>query len=246
MTCPRKLEVQAYFDGETDAASSAEVERHLLGCPECVALQDDIAAIRSAMRQVRYHAAGEKLRARVRHALDRESGRTVVRPSPSFWKGAASGIGATALAACLGLFLLLPQQQDEIANDIVTAHVRSLMGAHLVDVASSDHHTVRPWFDGRADIAPPADNFAQQGFQLVGGRLDYVDGRRAAVVVYRHGAHVVNVFAWRSDGAAKPGLHSRNGYTLLAWKSGDLFYCAVSDASVGELQKLEQLMQHTA
>jgi anti-sigma factor RsiW len=245
MTCPRKLDVQAYMDGETDAGTSAEIERHLLGCAECAALQDDINVIRAGMRSVRYHAAGEQLRARVRRDLDRETA-TVIRPSPAFWKGAASGIGATALAACLALSVMWPRPQDVIAHDVVTAHLRSLMASHLVDVASSDHHTVRPWFDGRIDIAPPADDFTQQGFRLVGGRLDYIDGRRAAVVVYRHGAHVVNVFAWKNDGAATPGLHSRNGYTLLAWKKGDLFYCAVSDTSAAELRNLQKLMLHQA
>lgn len=241
MSCPRKLDVQAYLDGESDAPASAEIERHLMGCAECAALAEDIKTIRLGLRQVRYHAAGEALRAKVRRSLDHESGFSVHIPR-AFWNGVFSGIGATALAACLGLFLLWPRAQDQIARDVVDAHVRSLMASHLVDVASSDHHTVRPWFDGRIDIAPPADNFAAQGFALLGGRLDYIDGRRAAVMVYRHGAHVVNVFAWKSDGAATPGEHSRNGYTLLAWQKGDLFFCAVSDASVAELRKLQKLI----
>jgi anti-sigma factor RsiW len=242
MTCPRQLETQAYHDGEMDGASAAAVERHIENCADCTALAADIGTIRDGLRKLPYHAAEQNLRSRIERMLDRENGRSP-RFSRSYWKGAASGFGVTALAASLALFLMLPRPQDEIAHDVVTAHLRSLLENHLVDVASSDHHTVRPWFDGRTDIAPPAEDYAKQGFHLMGGRLDYVDGRRAAVLVYRHGAHVVNVFAWKNDGAATPGLRHQNGYALLAWQKGDLFYCAVSDAAPAELKILAQAMQ---
>ena len=241
MSCPRRLEAQACLDGELDAVSSAAVERHIEGCAECTELRTEIEAIRRLMREeVPYHKAGDLLRARIRRNLDRGAGR--IRPT-GFWKGAASGGAAVALAASLMLLLFQPSTQDEIARDVVSAHLRSLMGTHLIDVASSDHHTVKPWFDGHADVAPPVADFADRGFRLVGGRVDYVHGERAAVVVYRHGAHVVNLFVWRNDGAASPGTRTKNGYNLLAWAKGDLFYCAVSDAAPGELKAFQRLVE---
>jgi len=252
MSCPRQLEVQAWLDDEMDAVSGAALERHIAACEDCARLRSDIEAIRAALQEAPYHRADANFRGRLAAALDRETGQR--KPFgfwPSgfwplgFWNGAASGIGATAMAACLALFLLLPSAQDEIAHDVVTAHLRSLAGNHLVDVVSSDHHTVRPWFDGRADIAPATADFASHGFKLVGGRVDFVHGSRTAVLVYRHGAHVVNVFAWKNDGAARPGLRQKSGYTLLAWQSGDLFYCAISDTSTAELQKLASLIQQS-
>lgn len=244
MSCPRKLEVQACLDGELDAVSSAAVERHVEGCAECAALRAEIETVRYLLRdEAPYHRAGDLFRDRLHNALDREQG---VRRLPAFWKGAASGAAAVAMAATLMLMLFRPSVQDQIAQDVVSAHLRSLMGTHLIDVASSDRHTVKPWFDGHADVAPPVVDHAAQGFTLVGGRVDYVHGERAAVVVYRHGAHVVNLFVWRNDGRASPGARTRNGYHLLAWARGDLFYCAVSDTDPQELKVLQKLIEASA
>jgi anti-sigma factor RsiW len=124
--------------------------------------------------------------------------------------------------------------------------VRSLLGAHLIDVASSNHHVVKPWFAGRTDFSPPVGDYAEQGFPLVGGRLDYVDGRRAAVLVYRHGAHVVNVFVWKDDGSLSAREKDVSGYHILSWKEGGLFFCAVSDMESGELRDLSGLFQKNA
>ncbi len=246
MSCPHRLEVQACFDGELDAVSAATIESHIEGCAECAKLRADLEAVRTVMReQLPYHRADAALRRRIDAALDRERSAWRLHVAP-FWKGAASGGVTVALAASLMLTLLGPTAQEQIASDVVSAHLRSLMGSHLIDVASSNHHTVKPWFSGHADIAPPVENFAQEGFTLVGGRVDYVHGERAAVVVYRHGAHVVNLFVWKNDGAARPGLRTRNGYKLLAWAKGDLFYCAVSDAAPEELKKLQHLVESNA
>ncbi|MDR3527243.1 MAG: zf-HC2 domain-containing protein [Rhizomicrobium sp.] len=242
MSCSRQLEVQAWLDDEMDAVSGAALERHIAGCEDCARLRSDIEALRAALHQAPYHRASQSLRRGLTNALARESGG---RRPLGFWTGAATGMGATAMAACLALFLLLPSAQDEIAHDVVTAHLRSLAGNHLVDVVSSDHHTVKPWFDGRADLAPATADFDKQGFKLVGGRVDYVHGSRTAVLVYRHGAHVVNVFAWKNDGAARAGLRQKNGYTLLSWASGDLFYCAISDTATQDLQSLAHLIKQS-
>ena len=118
-----------------------------------------------------------------------------------------------------------------------------MMSDHLVDVVSSDRHTVKPWFAGHTDVSPPAVDFADQGYQLIGGRADYVDGHRAAVVVYRHGAHVINVFAWTRDDEKLPASASRNGYRFVFWRRGNLNFGAVSDTGPDELLTLVHLVQ---
>ena len=253
MQCAESLRVQAYFDGELDALSAAEVERHSEVCAECRALLQDLDHVRTALRQdLTYASAPPELRARVMRALDEEStvGRprregarlTNWRPRP-FWKGAFSGIGGTAIAAGIAFFVLAPSFINPVLDDLVSAHVRSLMPDHLIDVVSTDKHTVKPWFAGHTDVSPVVADFDQQGYRLIGGRADYFDHQRAAVVVYRHGPHVINVFSWAADRSGLPKNTTRNGYHLAFWKTGNLAYCAVSDTAWDELLGLVRLLQ---
>ena len=163
-----------------------------------------------------------------------------VRP---FWAGALGGAGGTAIAAALALFLLVPRLTNPLPDQLVNAHVRSLMPAHLIDVVSTDKHTVKPWFAGHADVSPVVADFEPQGYRLVGGRVDYLDHQRSAVVVYQHGAHVINVFSWADNRGALPNNMTRGGYHLTFWKTGDLAYCAVSDTGWDELDGLVRLLR---
>jgi len=253
MQCAESLRVQAYFDGELDALSAAEVERHSEVCAECRALLQDLDRVRTALRQdLTYASAPPELRARVMRALDEESTvgsprregarLTSWRPRP-FWKGAFSGIGGTAIAAGIAFFVLAPSFINPVLDDLVSAHVRSLMPDHLVDVVSTDKHTVKPWFAGHTDVSPVVADFDQQGYRLIGGRADYFDHQRAAVVVYQHGPHVINVFSWAADRSGLPKNTTRNGYHLAFWKTGNLTYCAVSDTAWDELLGLVRLLQ---
>jgi len=253
MQCAESLRVQAYFDGELDALSAAEVERHSEVCAECRALLQDLDHVRTALRQdLTYASAPPELRARVLRALDEESTvgsprrdaarLTSWRPRP-FWKGAFSGIGGTAIAAGIAFFVLAPSFINPVLDDLVSAHVRSLMPDHLIDVVSTDKHTVKPWFAGHTDVSPVVADFDQQGYRLIGGRADYFDHQRAAVVVYQHGPHVINVFSWAADRSALPKNTTRNGYHLAFWKTGNLVYCAVSDTAWDELLGLVRLLQ---
>jgi anti-sigma factor RsiW len=253
MQCAESLRVQAYFDGELDALSAADVERHSEACAECRALLEDLEQVRTALRQeLTYATIPPALRARIMRALDQESavqsprlnaGRlTGWRPRP-FWKGAFSGIAGTAIAASIAFFLLAPPLTNPLLDDLVSAHVRSLMPEHLIDVVSTDKHTVKPWFAGHTDVSPVVADFAQQGYRLIGGRADYFDRQRAAVVVYQHGSHVINVFSWAATNASLPKNTTRNGYHLAFWKMGNLEYCAVSDTGWDELNGLVQLLQ---
>ena len=250
MPCTEGLRTQEYFDGELDASASVEVERHLETCADCASLLGELEATRRLIReQAPYHRADDALRRRIAESLRREDGDRPVMgrwASSTPWRflsGAASGSAATALAAALVVFAVLPPPSNPLVGDVMNAHLRSMMSDHLVDVVSSDRHTVKPWFAGHTDVSPPAVDFADRGYKLVGGRADYVDGHRAAVVVYRHGAHVINVFAWARDGEKLPATASRNGYRFVFWRQGSLDFGAVSDTGPDELLTLERLVQ---
>jgi anti-sigma factor RsiW len=253
MECDDALRVQAYCDGEADPASVPEIERHIESCAACAVLRDEIESLRSVIRgQASYHRADAALRGRLVRALDAEGvGASAWRGWASrgasrawqFWTGAASGAALSACVAVFVFFLVLAPQPNPLIGEVMDAHLRSLMSNHLIDVVSSDHHTVKPWFAGHADVSPPVADFPREGYKLTGGRADYLDGQRAAVVVYRHGAHIINVFTWAYHGESLPKLTTRNGYHVLFWRSGNLVSCAVSDTALDELLGLTRLLQ---
>ena len=252
MQCAESLRIQAYFDSEVDAVSAAEIERHLEHCAECRALLSDLEQVRSVLRRdVNYARTPPLLRAKLMRALDQETEarrrkdpKLFIWRAASFWVGAAGGIGGTAIAATVAFLLLAPPLFNPLVNDLVSAHVRSLMPAHLIDVVSTDKHTVKPWFAGHADVSPVVADFEPQGYKLIGGRADYLDHQRAAVVVYQHGAHVINVFSWAGvPSRYLPRDTTRNGYHLAFWRQGDIEYCAVSDTGWDELSGLVRLLR---
>jgi anti-sigma factor RsiW len=253
--CPESLRVQAHFDREVDAVSAADIERHLEHCIECQALYQKLEQLRVGMRrelpEVETPAA---LRARVMRSLDREDAAAATRPRHlsdalwrlrTFWAGAAAGLAAASMAAALAFFLLVPRTMP-IADELVGDHVTSLLSSRLVDVISTDQHTVKPWFAGHTDVSPVVADFKTQGYELIGGRVAYLEHQRAAVVVYRHGRHMINVFSWAATQRPIAGEKTRNGYHLVFWKAGDLQYCAVSDTSWDELLGLVRLLQRAA
>ena len=252
MACAESLRVQAYFDGELDALSAAETERHLEGCSDCRLLLDDLQRLRVVIRRDLAPAAPAQLRSRIALALDGAAPPAATparpkqrprRPGRSFWLGAFSGLTGSAVAAGPLFVLLSPMLGNALVDELVSAHVRSLMPAHLIDVESSDHHTVKPWFAGHADVSPVVADFTPQGYRLVGGRADYVERQRAAVVVYQHAAHVINVFSWEAKRGGFTRQTTRNGYRMMFWSDGDLQYCAVSDTGWSELEGLVQLLR---
>jgi anti-sigma factor RsiW len=252
--------VQAYFDGEVDAVSAAEIERHVEHCNECRALLQDLESVRAVLRRdVAYAAAPPALRAEIQNALDKEASGGLEAATPVllsrragaprvararvFWTGALSGFGGAAIAASLAFFLIMPRLSNPLTNDLLSAHVRSLMPSHLIDVVSTDKHTVKPWFAGHADVSPVVADFESQGYRLIGGRADYIEHQRSAVVVYQHGAHVINVFSWAGAGRPLPSNTTRNGYKFAFWQQGDIQYAAVSDTGWDELLGLTRLLQ---
>jgi anti-sigma factor RsiW len=257
MTCPELPRTQAHFDQEIDALSAADLEAHIGTCAECRALLGDLGTARQALRALKPQAAPAELRARISLTLDEEGS-----PSPAafgppieqarvwrtrpFWLGAFGGIGGSAVAALIAFFLIVPVLNHGMLDDLVAAHVRSLMPDHLVDVISTDRHTVKPWFAGHADVSPVVVDFTAQGYRLIGGRADYLDHQRSAVVVYQHGAHTINVFSWADQHPALPKTTTRSGYRIMCWRVKDLQYCAVSDTGWDELQGLVTLLQDSS
>jgi anti-sigma factor RsiW len=237
MNCEQELRVQAYLDGELNALDAAAVEAHLENCAACQAQCETHGDLKSALAGAEYHRASPLLRARITKSLDSEK-----TARPGFWAGLSSGAGGMALAACLTLFFVT-RAPVGLTDALVTAHMDALDRGKLFMVASSDHHTVKPWFAGHADVSPPVTDFKTQGFTLVGGRSDRIVGQRAAVTLYRHGLHVVALYAWADVGRALPDDATRKGYHAYYWKQADMDFAAVSDTAPGELRDFVGLVK---
>ena len=242
MTCEETL-LHALVDGELDAGHAREAEGHVAGCGRCAAQLRDYRGLHEAMSApgVRYRAP-ESLRRRIEAALPttiERQPRVLAPGRRSLLKGFAMGSAmSTALAACLVLFVVHTQEDQRIVGDVVSAHLRSLQGNHLIDVQSTDQHTVKPWFNGRLDVAPPVIDLTSQGFTLIGGRLDYIDGRPVGAIVYKRRAHVINLFVSQSVGSESGAtMEKLQGFTVWSWAWSDLNFRAVSDINPEELQE---------
>ncbi len=251
MTCADFERTSAYLDGELDAADGVEAERHIETCPHCQAL---VAAAGEASEALRGRAsrlrASASLRARIARSLDEEEAKVVRLPARparrQFWLGAASGVGASAIAAAVALTVMTVMTApavDGLTAALVDDHVSALASGRTIEVVSSNHHTVKPWFAGRAPLSPPVRDFAAEGFPLAGGRIASVAGGKAAVVVYRHGAHEIDLYVWPGQGAGPPARAERRGYNLVSWKDRDLTLAAVSDVQPDELDRFATLVR---
>ncbi len=248
MSCPEMLRTQAHLDGELDEEAASEAERHLENCAECRTFSADAAGLSDwVRREAVRHRAPERLGSRIGAALDAEDAVANVvsfnRARRSFWLGAAGGAGVSALAAALAFLTILPPSARTIADSVADAHVRALMSGQTIQVASSNHHTVKPWFAGHVPVSPPVADFAAQGFSLVGGRVDEIANSPAAVVVYRHGRHELDLFSWADRASRLPGQSTTHGYHAVFWKSGDLDFAAVSDMERAELNRFVRLVR---
>jgi anti-sigma factor RsiW len=250
MTCEEARElVHALIDGELDAGHAREVETHVAGCPRCAAQLRDYRVMRQALAapELRYQAPAA-LRARIEGALPARRP-VVVSSRRSLLKGFAMGsVLSTALAASLVVFVMNREDDQRIMGDVVSAHLRSLQGDHLIDVQSTDQHTVKPWFNGRLDVAPPVVDLTAQGFTLIGGRLDYIDGRPVAAIVYKRRAHVINLFVQQipaqvSAPERRAAIEQLQGFNVWRWSRADLGFWAVSDINAEELQEFGEKLE---
>jgi anti-sigma factor RsiW len=270
MTCDEAIKLMdGYLDGELDPIANQTIEQHLRECQKCdQAYRTHSALIRSIGKATPYYKAPSGLRERIQASLREE---IAERPLESVWRDMRSRLQSKqserravlfgtqwnwlALAAAIVLaaiiaFNLAPRLQrpgaDQLlATQLIASHVRSLMANHLTDVASSDQHTVKPWLDAKLDFAPVVADLSSDGFPLVGGRLDYLENRPVAALVYQRRKHFINLFVWpaESGSASADKRITRQGYQLLHWVDSDFNYWAVSDVSDNDLQAFKQVFE---
>ncbi len=234
--------LSAYADGELDDVAS--LEAHLPTCPPCTARLAEYRAMGDALRrQARAETAPAALRERIAATLEAAEATAAspwARRRRPMW---SPGVLAAAAAVVLAVGLAVGGRQsgnDTTAQEVLDSHVRSLAGdqAHLFDVASTDQHTVKPWYSGKLDFAPSVVDLAPQGFPLLGGRVDFIAGKRVAALVYGRRQHKINVYEWPGGNESKPAGELRLGYSMLHWTHAGMVYWAVSDVNPSDLQEL--------
>ena len=227
--------IHPYVDGELDAGNARELELHLSACEQCRGIEQRIRALSDALtRSYPAYRAPTHLQRNVRKALRLEA-----KPArQTGWMVLAAGAACTLLLA-FAIFQTTRASRNAVADEVVANHVRSLLAAHLVDVASSNQHTVKPWFDGKVDFAPEVRDLAANGFPLVGGRLDYLNGKTVAALVYERNKHPINLFVVpaSTNRSSQPSALMRRGYNLIHWTRGEMDYWAVSDLNAEELHQ---------
>jgi len=243
-----RAQLDAYEDGELDAAGAKALEEHLIGCPDCLHAEEQLSALRRGVRKyATYYAAPESLRNRVAGLLNAQDKAHSRRAVLLRWWQLGAVLGTTAIASVLCTLLVVTtvadRAADRLVNELVTSHVRSLMQDHLLDVASTDQHTVKPWFAGKLDYSPPVQDLSRAGFPLLGGRLDYVDGRPVAALVYQRRQHRVNVYIWPERGRTESREHAMavDGYNTVGWTHDGMVFWAISDLNGVELSQLKDL-----
>jgi len=238
-SCPMTLLVQADIDGELDAGRAADLILHRADCPDCQAAYADLMMLRDRLRASDLH---ERAPDSLRRFLAQQSAPAPLPAKPARRRPAASFVIGPALAACIAFALFRPAAPDPLAL-VVDAHVRALQPGHLEDVVSTDRHTVKPWFQGKLDFAPPVKDLADRQFPLTGGRLDVLDGRPVAALVYRRGTHPINLLVWPARGASDsdPVTRDKNGFTTVHWVQNGLILWAVSDVERAQLEEFARL-----
>lgn len=236
--------LSAYLDGEVDLVRSLEIDKHLETCPACALIVQNLNTLGSALRGGSlYYQPARQFEQRIRTALP-----TQKRTSRISWPllaVAASLLLAGVFVDRLVRFASRTAPESLIAQEILDSHLRSLMPGHLADVPSSDRHTVKPWFAGKLDFSPPVADFSAQGFPLMGGRLDSVNGRTVAVLIYQRHQHVINAYVWPAAGSPNSSVTATTlrGYNILHWTNGGLEWWLASDLNNQELESLARFIQ---
>jgi len=238
--------LSAYLDDELPGSSMATISAHLLHCPACSQKLQELSQLQQNIgRNATYHVAPASLKAKISSHLTPQHVSTKKRHSLTKWPWvwinlSLASISTTAFAAVLMLYLTMPSQQDVFTDEILASHFRSLTPGRLIDVVSSDQHTVKPWYAGKLDFSPPVQDLKEQNFALLGGRIDYVLGRNVAALAYQHNKHIINLFVWpqsKHDQENHFNESSLRGYQILQWSSVGMQYVAVSDLNAAELRQ---------
>lgn len=252
MSCDEmQKRIEPYLDGELTLSDQRVMEEHLAQCGRCQAAFQRLRALGAATQAVGRVAAPASLRRKIKSGLREATGGAA---GAFDWRHLLGvGIGSAALASLCVWFVMsltiLSPLRSQSADELIAAHVRSMMVSHLTDVDSSDRHTVKPWFNGKLDFSPAVLDLREQGFELVGGRLDYLQKKPVAALVYKRRAHFINVFIRHGDAVEKSprsSLAHQQGYNLIRWSKEGLDYALVSDLNEKELQELAGLLQSQA
>ncbi len=234
--------LDAHLDRELDLLNEKELEAHLVECASCRAVRDNYARLHLSVKsRIPYFDLPEGIENRIRAQIHLAEGTREPRISRSLWPwrawAAAAGIVLVAgLSTPLLMLLARSSPRSMLTQQVVSSHIRSLMAGHVTDVVSSDRHTVKPWFNGKLDFAPPVKDLSQNGFPLIGGRLDYIDNRSVAALIYKHREHIINLFIWPSSARdSNPESSVLKGYNLVHWTQSHMTYWAVSDLNMHEL-----------
>ena len=248
MNCKEtKSLLDAYVDGELDSAGSLAVETHMRACASCLNDVEGLHALASAIENgsLRFKAPA-RLKRNVQAAI--RAANPEARCAVFYWRWAS--VLASAVLIIAGTWAVTTQwarssEEMLLVNDIVSSHVRSMMANHVTDVSSSDSHTVKPWFSGKLDYSPPTKDLTEQGFRLIGGRLDYLDNRPVAALVYQRSQHVINLFVWPSNSPAlrEPRQLARQGYNLIHWTRPGMTYWLISELNLTELNECARLLK---
>jgi len=244
--------IDAYIDNELDVATVILVEQHLRACSQCQQLLESRQVVGALLSnpQVQFEVP-DSLLGKIQSAIPvatsggkyRSGGRSVVP-----WFSVPLALAA-AVAVVLGLVFLYPgtghnrSRSNSLAEEVISSHVRSLLATHLLDVPSTDQHTVKPWFAGKLKFSPPVEDLTDHGFRLIGGRLDYINGREAAALVYQRNKHVINLFIWPSEAGRNAAVQAfaKDGYNVLYWVREGFEFWAVSDVQPGDLRAFAEL-----
>jgi anti-sigma factor RsiW len=240
--------IHGYLDGELDLVRNLEIESHLRDCSACARSYENLRVLHSVMSDdaLRFEPAAG-FEDRVRASVRRETP-TVRKPfawSRRWLVGSFAVVLLVVIIVALTTLRRAPSTDDLVAQEVVSSHVRSLMAGHLTDVATSDQHTVKPWFDGKLDFSPPVRDLSTQGFILTGGRLDYIVNRPVAALIYQRRQHSINLFVWpaaaQSDATERASV--RQGYNLIHWTNASMTFWAISDLNLAELQEFARDLQ---
>ncbi|HTN70402.1 MAG TPA: anti-sigma factor [Methylomirabilota bacterium] len=240
--------IDGYLDGELDLVRALEIEDHLHGCALCSERYNDRQVIRNGFKtESVYFKAPAHLEKRIQRSL-RQAAKVESSPRRLPWswvKFAAPLAAAVIVVLALVPFLRGPSPEEVLTQEVVSSHIRSLMANHLADVPSSNEHTVKPWFNGKLDFSPPVADLANQGFPLVGGRLDYLNSRPVAALVYQRDKHLINVFIWPVSGRKTGDIASasRQGYNVFHWTQSGMNFWVVSDLERGQLEKFVEMQK---
>ncbi len=238
--------LDAYFDGELELTRQLDMEAHLATCSMCKkAAEAAINFSYSVRMNIPVYKAPPELRATIRAALRKESGSQLGWVS-QFWRPLAGTAGILVLGFSFAWAWIVDSHDKdrELIAEAISDHSLSLLAAHLLDVTSSDQHTIKPWVTGKLDYSPPVADLSEAGYGLVGGRIDLLENRPVAAIVYQYQGHFINVFVWpAASHAIDFEVQSHQGYSLCGWNKGGLNYLIISELSQAEMEKFEDQLR---